>query len=75
MRDYLATSFTKDLLVEKGAKPGEGRKSELKGPAGRFSNQPMMETASMSTLRWTLLRREEELWSNPYADDANSGTK
>ena len=80
VRDHLASSreeesFTKEMLVEKGVKFGEGRKSDLRGPARRLSNQLMMETVSMPTLRWTLLRREEELWSNPYADDANSGTK
>ena len=49
VRDYLASSkeeefFTKDVLMEKGVKPGEGRKSELKGPVRRLSNQLIMET-------------------------------
>ena len=80
MRDYLVSSreeqsFTKDLLVEKGVEPGEGRKCVLKGTVRRFSNQLMMETVSMPGLRWTLLRREDGLRSNPFADDANSANK
>ena len=53
----------------------EGRKSDLRGPARRYSNQLLMETVSMPTLRWTLLRRGEEIWSSPFSDDPNSGNK
>ena len=31
-------SFTKDMVVEKGVKFGEGRKSDLRGPVRRVSN-------------------------------------
>ena len=70
VRDYLASareedSFTKNIVMEKGVKPGEGRKSELRGPARRFSNQLMMETVSMPTLRL----------SDPFADETNSENK
>ena len=80
VRDYLASareedSFTKNIVMEKGVKSGEGRKSELRGPARRFSNQLMMETVSMPTLRWTLLKRGEEVWSDPFADETNSENK
>ena len=62
IRDHLASSiveesYTKDLVVQKGVKYGEGRKSEMRGPARRYSNQLLMETVSMCTLRWSLLRR------------------
>ena len=80
VRDYLASaieedSFTKNIVMEKGVKYGEGRKSELRGPDRRFSNQLMMETVSMPTLRWTLLKRGEEVWSDPFADETNSDNK
>ena len=53
----------------------QGRKSELQGPDRRFSNQLMMETVSMPTLRWTLLKRGEEVWSDTFADETNSDNK
>ena len=69
VRDHLAStrveeSYTKDLLIEKGVKCGEGRKSSMRDPTRRFTNQLMMETISVHTLRWTLLRRGEEVWVN-----------
>ena len=80
VRDHLVSSieeesFTKDVVIGKGVKYGEGRKSDLRGPARRYSNQLLMETVSMPTLRWTLLRRGEEIWSSPFSDDPNSGNK
>jgi len=70
VRDHLASrrgeeSYTKDLLIEKGVKYGEGRKSNVRDPTRRFTNQLMMETISVNTLRWTLLRRGEEVWVDP----------
>ena len=80
VRDHLVSSieeesFTKDVVIGKGVKYGEGRKSDLRGPARRYSNQLLMETVSMPTVRWTLLRRGEEIWSSPFSDDPNSGNK
>ena len=70
VRDHLAStrvedSFTKEMLIEKGVKPGEARKCELRDPVRRYNNQLMMETVSLHTLRWTLKRRGEEAWSTP----------
>ena len=70
VRDHLAStrvedSFTKEMLIEKGVKPGEARKCELRDPVRRCINQLMMETISLQTLRWTLKRRGEEAWSTP----------
>ena len=70
VRDHLASrreegSFTKDLLIEKGVQYGEGRKSSMRDPTRRYTNQMMMETISMYTLRWTLLKRSEGVWVNP----------
>ena len=53
IRDHLASSnkevsYTKDLVVQKRVKYGEGRKSEMRDPARRYSNQLMIETVSMS---------------------------
>ena len=44
-------SFTKEMLIEKGVKPGEARKCELRDPVRRCINQLMMETVSLHTLR------------------------
>ena len=70
VRDHLASnrdedSFTKEMLMEKGVKPGEARMCELRDPIRRYHNQLMMETVSIHTLRWTLKRRGEEAWSTP----------
>ena len=70
VRDHLAStrvedSFTTEMLIEKGVKPGEARKCELRDPVRRCINQLMMETISLQTLRWTLKRRGEEAWSTP----------
>ena len=65
-------SFTRSILMEKGIQPGEGRRCELRGPTRRCYNQFLMETISLPTLRWTLLRRGEEIWSNPSSSDPSS---
>ena len=54
VRDYLASSrdeesFTKEIVIEKGVQPGEGRRSSLRDPIRRYNNQLMMETISLST--------------------------
>ena len=56
-------SYIKDLVVQKGVKYGEGRKSEMRG---RASNQLLMETVSIPTLRWSLLRRGDALWNRHF---------
>ena len=65
-------SFTRSILLEKGIQPGEGRRCELRGSTRRCYNQLLMETISLPTLRWTLLRRGEEIWSNPSSSDPSS---
>ena len=70
VRDHLASnqvedSFTKEMLIEKGVKPGEARKCELRDPVISCINQLMMETVSLHTLRWSLKRRGEEEWTTP----------
>ncbi len=61
--------------MEKGYESGSGRKSNIRGRMRRYMNQLMMETISLPTLRWTLLRRSEEAWSNPSSKDLNTDTK
>ena len=65
-------SHTLEIVLDKGVKCGEGRKCELRGPARRINNQLMMNTISIYTLRWTLRRREEQLWTGSVCDDADS---
>ena len=69
VRDHLANrrveeSYTKDRLIESGVKYGEGRKSNVRDPTRRYTNQLMMETISVYTLKWSLQRRAEEVWVN-----------
>ena len=68
-------SHTLEIVLDKGVKCGEGRKCELRGPARRINNQLMMNTISIYTLRWTLRRREEQLWTGSVCDDADSAHK
>ena len=66
------TSNTTDVLKGKGIQRGAGRKSDLRGSTKRISNQLLMETISLNTLRQTLLWREEKIWINPDFDDSYS---
>ncbi len=66
---------TLDDLIEKGVEFGSGKKSIIRGRMRRYVNQLMMETISLLTLRWTLLRRSKEAWSNPSSEDLNTDNK
>ena len=66
------TSNTTDILKGKGIQRGAGRKSDLRGSTRRISNQLLMETISLNTLRQTLLWREEKIWISPDFDDSYS---
>ena len=57
-------SHTLDRLKEKNVARGDGRQGMLHGPAKRRANQLLMETISIYTLRWTLQRRGESLWTS-----------
>ena len=57
-------SYTLDRLKEKNVARGDGRQGMLHGPAKRRANQLLMETISIHTLRWTLQRRGESLWTS-----------
>ena len=68
-------SHTLDELKRKGIRRGAGRSSHLRGPARRISNQMIMETISLHTLRWLLKRREEQLWTCADCDDTDTEDK
>ena len=65
-------SFTTALLLEKGVKRGAGRRSDLRGLSRRRSNQMLVETISLSTLRWILERKDEQIWLCAAYDDSSS---
>ena len=69
------TSHTTLTLKEKGVKRGAGRSSDLRGADRRRSNQLLLNTISLDTLRWTLKRRSELLWVNPTSDDLDPSTR
>ena len=71
-KQRIETSNTTDILKGKGIKRGAGRMSDLRGPLRRMTNQLLMETISLYTLRQTLLWREEQIWLTPDCDDPNS---
>ena len=68
-------SYTKKILSSKEVKLGEGRKSNMRDPARRRTNQLLTETVGVPTPRWTLLRRGEELWISPDSSDPSPATK
>ena len=69
------TSQTTINLKNNGFIRGAGRTSDLRGAIRRRTNQLLTGTISLDTLRWTLQRRGEQLWSNPSCDDPGSTTK
>jgi len=80
VRDHLVgkredSSYTLELLKEKGVQSGQGMLSNRRNPSRRLLNQLLMETISTHTLRWTLLRRDEEIWMESDSEDSNSGIK
>ena len=78
--DHLETqredmSQTTLTLKNNGYKRGAGRNSDLRGANRRRTNQLLTGTISLDTLRWTLQRRGEQLWSDPMCDDPDSSPK
>ena len=69
------TSLTTMTLKNNGFKRGASRTSDLRGASRRRTNQLLTGTISLDTLRWTLQRRGEQLWSNPTCDDPDSTPK
>ena len=69
------TSLTTMTLKDNGFKRGASRTSDLRGASRRRTNQLLTGTISLDTLRWTLQRRGEQLWSNPTCDDPDSTPK
>ena len=58
-----------------GVKKGEGRTSRLTGTERNMKNQKATGTVSMKTLRVTLERGAEHLWTCPQCNDAVAPTK
>ena len=71
----MSDSYTLKMLKEKLVKKGQGRSSSLRGPQRRRSNQMMMETISLHTLRWLLKRREEQGYICEDCHDTDAGPR
>ena len=79
-RDNLQTNTSQDeensttmwILREKDVPRGAAQGSELRGRERRLTNQMNMETISLWTLKWTLQRRDEQIWTCVHCDDSSS---
>ena len=71
----VSESHTLAYLMEQGVQRGSGRHSLLCGPTRSFINQLMMGTISMYTLKWTLKRRGEQIWTCGACEDPDDGDK
>ena len=68
-------SLTLSTLKEKGVQRGVGQRSELWGQTRRVANQLTMGTISLATLRWTLQRRGEQIWTCSDCEEAGSSPR
>ena len=58
-----SSSHTVAILKSKNVQAGEGASSNSRGALRRRQNQLLLETVSLSTLRWSLLMRQT--WACP----------
>ena len=65
------SSTTLDWVKGKGVQKGDGARSTRRGPERRMYNQLLCNTVSIRTLRWSLARRAEQIWTCPSCDDVN----
>ena len=75
MHEPIVNSYTLDALKEQGIKRGYSRASSLSGKLRRCTNQMMMGTISMHTLRWLLGRRREEIYDCALCQNLDAGTR
>ena len=66
-----SSSYTVDILKDKGIQVGEGASSTNRGALRRRQNQLLLETISLHTLRWSLLTREEQMWECPSCQSSD----
>ena len=66
-----SSSYTVDILKDKGIQVGEGASSTSRGALRRRQNQLLLETISLHTLRWSLLTREEQMWECPSCQSSD----
>ena len=71
----VSESHTLEILKEQGVQRGSGKDSLLCDPTRRITNQLKMETISRHTLKWTLKRRGEQIWTCAACDDPDAGDK
>ena len=71
-RDDEENSTTMWILRNKDVLRGAALDSDLRGRERRLANQMTMETVSLWTLKWTLQRRDEQIWTCAHCDDSSS---
>ena len=64
-------STTLDWVKGKKVQKGDGARSTQRGPERRVYNQLLCNTVNIQTLRWSLTRRVEQIWTYPSCDDVN----
>ena len=70
-----SSSYTLELLKQKGICPGDGARNDSRGSSRRIQNQLLMDTVSIQTLRTTLAARSEQIWQCAFCSDDNGGNR
>ena len=70
-----SSSYTLELLKQKGICPGDGARNDSRGSSRRIQNQLLMDTVSIQTLRKTLAARSEQIWQCAFCSDDNGGNR
>ena len=68
-------SHTLQCVMDKEYGRGQGAREMWRGDTRRRMNQILFETISTNTLRWTLARRAEQIWTCPTCYDADLDTR
>ena len=66
-----SSSYTLSLLKDKGVQTGEAGNCNNRGITRHRQNQLLMETASLQTLKYNLMLREEQAWDCPACRDSD----
>ena len=75
MHEPIVNSYTLDALKEQGIKRGYRGASSLSGKLRRCTNQMVMRTISIRTIRWLLERQREEVYICEFCLDLHAANR